>query len=181
MAGDKVPEPAGLVHVGKVTKPHGIRGEVKIYSLSGQPENFRDYPQLILVDEGGERREYKVGKFRVQGNFAVVGLPGVADRNSAAELVGCQVWVGEDYLVPLDEDEFYWHDVMGAEVVDLDGNSLGRLVSLLATGGADLMVVRQNEEEVLIPSQPEFLVEIGPEKIIVDLPPGLLDINRRDT
>ncbi len=174
-------EPAGLVHVGKITKPHGIRGEVKIYSLSQQPENFRDYPQLVLIGEDGERRESKVGKFRVQGNFAVVSLAGVADRNSAEELVGCQVWVAEEYLPPLADDEFYWHDVMGAEVVDQDGNSLGKLDSLLATGSADLMVVRQGDDEVLIPSQPEFLIEIGPEKIIVDLPPGLLDINRRDT
>lgn len=179
MGGGKVTEPTGLVHVGKVTKPHGIRGEVKIYCLSGQPGNFRDYPKLVLVEEGGQRRECTVKKFRSQGNFAVVVLDGVTDRNGAEELIGSEVWVAEEYLAPLPDDEFYWHDIMGAEVVDQEGHSLGNLTSLMATGGDELMVVRQDGEEVLIPSRPEFIVEIGPERIIVDLPPGLLDINRK--
>lgn len=179
MVDDKVTEPAGLVHVGKVTKPQGIRGEVKIFSLSEQPENFRDYLLLVLIDEDGQRQEFAVTAFRHQGNFAVVALDGVLDRNRAEELVGCQVWVAEKYLAPLADDEFYWRDVMGAEVVDLEGNSLGRLTSLLAAGGGEMMVIRQDGEELLIPSRPEFLVEIGPEKIVVDLPQGLLDINRK--
>ena len=179
MVGAKLTEPAGHVHVGKITKPHGIRGELKVYSLSGQPENFHDYPHLVLVDEKGQSQEFEVAKLRVQGKFAVTGLNGVTDRNRAEELIGCQVWVDEKYLDSLEDDEFYWHDVMGAEVVDHEGNSLGVLSSLLTTGGGELMVVRQGREEVLIPSRPEFLVEISPEKIIVDLPPGLLDINRK--
>ncbi len=173
-----VTEPSGLIHVGKITKPHGIRGEVKIYSLSGQPENFRDYPQLVLV-QGDEQRRYAVKTCRSQGNFAVVALDGVADRNRAEDLVGCQVWVAEEYLAPLADDEFYWHQVMGAEVVDLEGHALGTLTSLMVAGGVDLLVVEQAGEEMLIPSREEFLVEIGADKIIVDLPPGFLDINRR--
>ena len=173
-----VTEGTGLVHVGKVTKPHGIRGEVKIYSLSGQPENFRDYPRLILVEEGEQGQHFTVKTFRSQGNFAVLALDGVVDRNRAEELVGCQVWVAEEYLASLAEDEFYWHDVMGAEVVDLEGHTLGKLTSLMVAGGVDLLVVEQDGEEVLIPSRPEFLVKIGAEKIIVDLPPGFIDINR---
>lgn len=173
-----VTEGTALVHVGKVTKPHGIRGEVKIYSLSGQPENFRDYPCLILVAEGGQGQQYTVKAFRNQGNFAVVVLDGVVDRNRAEELVGCQVWVAEEDLACLADDEFYWHHVMGAEVVDLEGHTLGKLASFMTAGGVDLLVVEQGGEEVLIPSQPEFLVKIGAEKIIVDLPPGFLDINR---
>lgn len=172
-------ELAGLVHVGKVAKPHGIRGEVKIYCLSGQPDNFRAYPQLVLVEEGGQQRQWAVKKCRSQGNFAVVVLDGVTDRNGAEELIGFEVWVAEEYLGPLADDEFYWHDVMGAEIIDQEGHSLGHLTSLMATGGDELMVVQQDGEEVLIPSRPEFIVEIGPERIIVDLPPGLLDINRK--
>jgi 16S rRNA processing protein RimM len=179
VAGAKVTEPAGLVHVGKVAKPHGIRGEVKIYCLSGQPDNFADYPRLVLIDEDGRQRHWAVKKCRSQGNFAVVVLDGVSDRNGAEELIGSEVWVADEYLAPLAADEFYWHDVMGAEVVDREGHTLGILTSLMATGGDELMVVRQDEDEVLIPSRPEFIVEIGPERIIVDLPPGLLDINRK--
>jgi ribosomal 30S subunit maturation factor RimM len=67
---------------------------------------------------------------------------------------------------------------MGAEVVDLLGNVIGNLVSLMTTAGGELLVVRKDSDEVFIPSRPEFLVEIGPDRIMVDLPPGLLDINR---
>lgn len=179
MVAGKKAELVGHVHVGKITKPQGIRGEVKVFCMSGQPDNLRAYSHLVLVDEGGRQHDYTVTKCRVQGNAAIAALAGVSDRNRAEELVGWQVWVAEDDLAPLADDEFYWHDVMGAEVVDRDGNSLGTLTSLMNTAGAELMVVRQKEEEVLIPYQSEFLVEIGPERIVVDLPPGLLDINRK--
>jgi 16S rRNA processing protein RimM len=178
VVGTKIVEPAGLIHVGTVAKPHGIRGEVKIFCLSGQPENFRDYSSLVLIAENGERCDFTVSAFRVQGKFVVVALAGVLDRNRAEELYGSQVWVGKEYLAPLARDEFYWHDVMGAEVVDLLGNVIGNLVSLMTTAGGELLVVRKDSDEVFIPSRPEFLVEIGPDRIIVDLPPGLLDINR---
>ncbi|MBU0681572.1 MAG: ribosome maturation factor RimM [Proteobacteria bacterium] len=178
MVGAKNVEPTGLIHVGTVAKPHGIRGEVKIFCLSGQPENFRDYPALVLIAEDGERCDYTVSSLRVQGKFVVVALAGVIDRNRAEELYGSQVWVDQEYLAPLADDEFYWHDVMGAEVVDVQGNVIGNLISLMTTGGGELLVVRKDSDEVLIPSRPEFLVEIGADRIIVDLPPGLLDINR---
>lgn len=178
MAGTTGKEAARLIHVGTVSKPHGIRGEVKIYSLSGQPQNFRDYTRLVLIDAAGKRADHAVTAFRAQGKFAVVGLAGVADRSRAEELDGCQVWVAASALAPLAEDEFYWHDVMGAEVVDREGKVLGTLTGLMAAGGADLMVVRQGDDEIFIPSRPEFIVEIGAARIIVDLPPGLVDINR---
>jgi 16S rRNA processing protein RimM len=178
MAGGKVIGPPGLIHVGTITKPQGIRGEVRIHSLSGQPENFRDYPEIVLIAEKDRPRNYKVTSFRSQGNVAVVALAGVADRNGAEALVGCQVWVAEEALAPLAADEFYWHEVMGAEVKDLEGNFLGNLTSLLTAGGTELMVVQQDGEEMLIPSGPEFVVEIGRAGIIVDLPPGFHEINR---
>ncbi|PLX50598.1 MAG: 16S rRNA processing protein RimM [Desulfobulbaceae bacterium] len=172
-------KPGGLIQVGKIGKPHGLRGELKIYSLADRPSNFLTYRHLILLAEAGEPHEYEVAKVRIKGNFAIVALAGVTDRNQAEELVGCQVWVPPEYLAPLADDEFYWHTVMGAEVVDRQGQVLGRLASLMSAGGGEVMVVRDRDEELLIPSLPEFLVEIGPEKIVVDLPDGLLDVNRK--
>ena len=89
--------PAGVntgeyVLLGKVTKPHGIRGEVKIFPFSGQPENFLEYEEIILAPEGSEKRvPYRIIKARVQGKQALVQLEGCSTRTDAESLVGWQV------------------------------------------------------------------------------------------
>jgi 16S rRNA processing protein RimM len=171
---------AQFVHVGTLTKPHGIRGDLKIISFSGEPENFQGYPELIVVDEQEQMSEYSVLKCRSQGRFAVVSLKGVTTRNQSEALTGRQVWVAESYLPDLDASEFYWRDAMGKDVTGLDGQHIGTLVNLFDAGGQDMMVVQTDDGEVLIPGQSEFVVEINEFGVVVDLPPGLLEVNVKE-
>ncbi len=168
------------VHVGKVTKPHGIRGDLKIISFSDEPDNFQDYPELVLVDRSEQMSEYTVTKCRSQGRFAVVSLKGVTTRNQSEALVGMQVWVAESYLPELDDSEFYWRDAMGKQVVTATGQEIGRLINIFDAGGRDMMVVQTEQGEVLIPGQAEFIVEMNESGIVVDLPPGLLEVNVKE-
>lgn len=171
---------AQYVHVGTLTKPHGIKGDVKIVPFSGEPERFHDYPELILVDGQERLSEYAVSKCRTQGRFAVVSLKGVITRNQSEALTGRQVWVAESYLPDLDESEFYWRDAMGKDVTTLDGQHIGTLVNIFDAGGRDMMVVQTEDGEVLIPGQSEFVVEVNESGIVVDLPPGLLEVNVKE-
>ena len=170
------------VQVATVTKAHGIKGEIKIYPFSGSPENFTLYTSLILVDKNKEAaKKIKLLNSRTQGNSAVVTLAGITSRSDAEELVGSEIWVSQNELPTLDEDEFYWNDFEGMEVFSRKGEYLGQVKSLIATGAHDILVVSGDEEEYLIPVRDEFVVEYSVEekKIIIDPPEGLLEINKR--
>lgn len=168
------------VHVGKITKPHGIKGEVKILALSGEPEPFMVYRDVMLVDGQGQITRVALKKCRVQGRFAITLLDGITSRNQSEDLAGVQVWVDEAYLPELDESEFYWRDAMGRDVVSKDGQIIGRLINIFDAGGTDMMVVQTDLGEVLIPGQAEFIVEVSESGLVVDLPPGLLEVNLQD-
>ncbi len=177
---ENVEKLAQYVHVGKLSKPHGIRGDLKIISFSGEPDNFKDYPKLVLVDEQGRMSEFTVSKCRSQGRFAVVTLEGVTTRNQSEAMAGMEVWVSESYLPDLDDSEFYWRDAIGKHVIGQDGQVIGTLINLFDAGGRDMMVVETDHGEVLIPGQSEFIVEINESGIVVDLPPGLLEVNVKE-
>ncbi len=169
---------ADLVLLGRITKPHGIRGEIKVYPYSGLPENFLAYSRLVL--RGGDgllERSWNVEKARVQKRQVLLKLEGCDSRNEAETLVGREVWIQRADLPAIGEDEFYLHDLLGREVVARDGTVYGVVTGMLATGAHDIARVKQGGREYLVPLVPEFLVSVTEGRIVVDLPPGLLEIN----
>jgi len=169
------------VLVAKVSKPHGIKGEIKVYPFSENPENFKFYSSLVFVDPAEKAaREVKLSRSRSQGRMAVLTLSGVASRNDAEDLVGCEVWASKDDLPELAGEEYYWNDFEGMEVYTQKGFDLGHVSSLMSTGAHDILVISGRGAEYMIPMREEFIVEINEAdgKIIVDPPEGLLEINR---
>ena len=169
-----------FILLGKVTKPHGIRGEVKVYPFSGQPENFLHYREVFFaLREEGERIPYTVEKCRVQGNQVLLQLKGCSTRSEAEELVGRQVWLDSQDLPELEKDEYYWHDFVGKRVITEDGNELGKVTGILETGAHDILAVNDQNNEYLIPVIDTFLISYDDNEVVLKLPPGLLDINRK--
>lgn len=167
------------LEVGTVGKAHGIRGQFKLYSASNQPENFLHYPEIILACATGKLLTLSLDAIRLQGNFAVVSSSSITTRNQAVALTGCRVWVKEDHLPTLGDDEFYWRDIMGASVISRAGDEIGVLTNIFTAGSTDILVIKNGAEEVLIPAQPNFLHAVTTSQIIVDLPPGMLEINKK--
>ena len=169
----------GYVLLGKVSKAHGIRGEIKVYPYSGHPEQFAAvYRHLsLLSDTESVPVVYTVERARVQGKQVLLKLENCSDRTAAQQLVGQQVYVLQDDLPELDEDEFYLQELQDKEVFDTSGNLLGQSHHIIETGAQDLLVVQQDGKEYLIPVVGAFIVAIEKEKVVLDLPPGLLEIN----
>ena len=165
--------------LGKITKPHGIRGEVKMYPYSGQPENFLNY-RKIYVDSGVDdaRIPYTVERARVQGNTVILKMAGCEDRNLAEALVNREVWLEYGDLPELSDDEYYWADLDGKLVCTDDGVELGRVTGILDTGAHGILSVTGKGNEYLIPIRKEFVVRIDDHEVVLRLPPGLLEINR---
>ncbi len=167
-----------FVLLGKVTRAHGIRGEIRIHPYSGEPENFRNYRTLYLSLEGSSgRRPFVSERARVQGRQALVRLKGCTSRDQAELLVGCEVWLRSEDLPTLDEDEYYLHEMQGRRAVTRQGDEIGVVTGIMATGAHEILVVRHGTREHLIPLVAEFLVRIEKERVVLDLPPGLLEIN----
>ena len=171
-----------LVPVGKVTKAHSIRGEIKVHPFSGSPETMLQYAELFLAAEAEEDGvappvAYQVERIRVQKKAVLLQLKGCNDRNAAEKLIGLQVSVHEDALPKPEPDEFYLRDLEGRLVRTEEGRIVGRISGFLANSAQDILRVTAENEEYLIPLVPEFLLAVAEDEVTVSLPPGLLEIN----
>lgn len=135
------PSAEDLVVLGKITSVHGVRGEVKIYSFTDPIDNLLDYRQWTLKRDG-EVRQMELVNGRLQGKVLVVKLKGLDDREVARTFAGFDICVPREQLPDLDDGEFYWYQLVGLKVIDLQGQLLGRVDHLLETGANDVMVVK---------------------------------------
>lgn len=166
------------VLVGEVTKAQGLHGELRIHCYSGQPENFRSYKNLVLVGKTGEiSAPFPLMALRVQGPAVIVRLREISDRNRAERYIGHGVLIDRKDLPPPKQGEFYWRDLEGRKVLATDGRELGTVVQLFSNGAQDIMVINDGEREYMVPVVEGIVVSIGQEEILIDPPPGLLEIN----
>jgi len=170
------------VVVGKVSKAQGLAGEVKIVHFTGQANELFSYQSLLVENKNGECQSLSVEYWRLQGNFAIAKFREITDRDGAERLVGAEISVLRSQMPPLTPDEFYWHEIVGMRVVTDQGQELGDVTSLIATGANDVMVVTGRGHEYLIPLIQELIVtQDNQTKTLVIAPmDGLLDLNLSD-
>lgn len=167
-----------LVLLGRVSGPHGIKGELKVRLYSGEPESLLGYSSLLLaVGENAEPKAWKVEQSRAHKSWTLVKLEGCSDRSSAEQLQRADVYIHEDELPKLKEGEFYLRDLEGKLVKTEDGSVVGVITGLLNGGVQDILQVENNGQEHLIPLVPEFVVRVDEDALIMALPSGLLEIN----
>jgi 16S rRNA processing protein RimM len=164
------PAEQSLFQVGHINGVYGVKGWVKIFSDTRPRENIFSYsPWWIELKQGW--REISVVNSRMQGKGLVAQIEGIDDRDQALELVSCKIVVSRDQLPAPDEDEYYWSDLMGLEVINLSGESLGKVKELLETGGHDVLVVESETDQHLIPFVPQVYI------LDVDLDSGKIKVD----
>lgn len=180
---------SGKLPLGAINGVFGVHGWNKVFSDTVPRENIVGYGVWYLADKNDKRsdvwKRYEVTAGKVQGKNVVVKLDGIDDRDAAQRLVGCQVAVERDQLPPLSGDEYYWSDLLGFKVVDLQQRPIGVLERMFETGANDVMVVRaagavadsgakMPEQEILVPWIRDSVVKnVGLEEqvIVVDWDP----------
>lgn len=158
--------------VGEITGAYGIKGWVKIQSYTVPPKNILGYGPWI-VEYAGISQEFKVLNGHAQGASVVAQLEGIEDRDLALKLRSGQISVPRDRLPPLETGHYYWADLVGLTVSNLEGVAFGTVTDMLATGSNDVLVV-QGERERLIPFVPEQYVktvDLEQGNILVDWDP----------
>ncbi len=145
------------VVVGKVTKAHGLRGEVVVLVISDNPDRF-DPGSSVFLEDG---KELRIGASRPNGGRLLVSFEGVTDRNAADLLRGSWLVVPLSMLPELPEGDYWPHQLVGCQVVTESGRSLGAIHDVLANPANDLWAaVDDAGTETLIPAIREVVVDV---------------------
>ncbi len=157
-----------LIQLGFVGAPFGVRGWVKLRSHTDPAERLLQHRRL-QIGQAGAWREYRIEATGKSGGSLTAKLAGVEDRDQAAALRGAQICVHRAELPPRSDKDFYRADLIGCEVVDLNGLGLGVVHHFIETAEQALMVVR-GAKEVWVPAVPRHLrrVDLQARRIVVD-------------
>lgn len=167
-------------NLGYFSKTRGFKGELSLFLDVDDPNEYANLDRL-LVDLNGVLTPFFIEKITIRNNgFADVFLEGVSDRDMATNLSGKTVFLPLTELPELPEDQYYLHDLVGMEVSDTKGNSIGSVHEVLDYTNNPMLSVILDQNEVLIPISDPFISQVDKKakKIIVDLPDGLLEINK---
>ncbi len=145
----------GELVVGVVLGPWGIKGDLRVKLLSDVAGRFE--PGSVLLLDGEPARIVRTHPHK---DGLRVHLDIVPDRNVAELHKGSYLTIEDEEAAPLPEGTYYHHDLMGLEVVDESGESLGRVTEILETGANDVYVVRDDGNEVLLPAVKEVVLKI---------------------
>jgi 16S rRNA processing protein RimM len=161
-------DPSALIQLGFVGAPFGVRGWIKLRSHTDPPERLLEHRSLVL-GQGSVRQSYRIEASGRSGGALTVKLAGVDNRDQAQALRGAQVCVPRSELPERDDRDYYRADLIGCEVVNLDGISLGSVQHFIESPAQVLMVVR-GTREFWIPAVPQHLrrVDLQARRVVVD-------------
>lgn len=153
-------------------KPHGLAGEVQVQILTDFPDRFDTLKTVYL---GEHYTPAVLESQRRHGRRILLKFEGCEDREEADKLRGELIYVPVDEAVPLEEDEYYVHEIVGLQAWTTEGEYLGRIEEVIHTGSNDVYVVRDSVRETLIPALSDVVLKIDTEqgRIEVQLMKGL--------
>lgn len=164
---------ARFLVIGQVSKPHGVRGEVRVQPHTDLPERFT-WLETVYVGED-DPQPVAVESVRFHQGVVLLKLAGYDDREAVQTLRGEWLLVPEAEGIPLEEGEYYLYQLEGLRVYSETGEYLGKLITVLETGANNVFVVEGESGEILLPDTKEVIQAIDFENgcMTVHLLPGL--------
>ena len=148
----------GTVVIGRVRGVFGVKGWVRVQDYSSRIGDILQYDTWLLKqDQGWMSRTVLEGRLHQKG--VICHLKGYDDRSEAKELMDADIAIARDRISELEAGEYYWHQLEGLEVLNLNGEYLGRVDHLLETGANDVLVLK-GEQERLVPYTPGVVVDV---------------------
>jgi len=166
-----------LITIGKVVKPFGVKGEMKIEPMTDFPDRFTGLKRVSLVSPAGVELAGKVTSMRYADAVPLIHFAGYDSPEKAKELNGWFLKVPEEEVVPLPEGTYYWFELIGMDVMTEDGENLGQIVDVFETGSNDVYVVKRGGKELYLPATREVikLVDRKTKQMVIHLVPGLME------
>ena len=165
--------------VGKIVNTHSLKGEVKVISSTDfEEERFKKGSKLLITRGNQLIREVVVQSYRNHKNFLLVKFEGIDSVEEAEKLKNLQIKIDSDEVVELEENEFYFHQIIGCEVFDENDKNLGEIIDILTPGANDVWVIKgENGKEILIPYIEDVVkkIDITSKKVNIEVMEGLID------
>jgi 16S rRNA processing protein RimM len=164
-----------LFEAGKIVKTQGLKGTMKVASYLEKGDTLQSLTEVFIHRGSQGDLPFEVRKIRIQDRFFFLDLAGIDSIDAARDFVGCSLLIPRGRLAELPDDEFYWHELLGMEVVTQTGKSLGRIMSIFPTGSNDVYVCSDGETEILLPAISDVVKKIDRQnrKMVVELLEGL--------
>ena len=164
--------------VGVIASTHGLSGEVNVFPTTEDPSRFKKLKEVTLHTNRGEELELHVQSARFFKKFVIVKFKEFNNINEVEKFRGCELTIARKDALKLEPGEFYCADLIGLDIVDEDGNTLGKVSDIIQTGANDVyeMTSENREDKVYIPAIKDCVKEINIEKgqIIIHVMDGLL-------
>jgi 16S rRNA processing protein RimM len=169
-------EKESCFHLGKITKTHGLKGEVQIWLDVDKPEAYAKLKSLYLEIKG-ELVSYDIQQIQIRGKKSILKLKVFNKIEEAEPIIGSEIYLPLEKLPKLNGKAFYYHDVIGYTLKN-NGEAIAPIKAIYESTGQDLFACDIDEAEILIPIVDDFIVEIDHQNKSIDLslPDGLLDI-----
>ena len=166
-----------LLQVGVITSTHGVRGEVKVFPTTDDPERFKTLKH-VLLDTGREKKPLEIQGVKFFKQFVILKFKGIDDINDIERYRGKSLYVTRENAVKLKKDEYFIADLIGLFVENEDGSFQGTLKDVLETGANDVYIVTDQNtgKDVLIPAIKDCILQVDVEQgfMKVHLLDGLL-------
>ncbi len=136
--------PKRPIVMGKIGSTYGTRGWIRVFSSTEIPESIFNYQPWLIQTKSGQRQLINTEHWKPHSKYLIAKIKGVDDKNAAHFLTHCEIIIDSDKLPLLEEDNYYWKDLLGSQVVTIIGYKLGEVIDIMETGSNDVIVVRSN-------------------------------------
>ena len=172
----KLPDPNKFIAIGKIVKPIGIKGNLKVIYLTDFPDRFNDLEKVFLFDEiknsfysdkGSSGFEFVISEQKSFDKYLNIKFEGYDSINEINEFINLIIMIDEKDRVKIDKGSFYFYELVGSEFYD-KGILIGKVKSVVNYGSGDLFNIDTDGREILIPFLKEFIVNIDIKKKRID-------------
>jgi len=174
--GEEHKEPDTII-IGRVVKPHGVKGALKIEPITDDPGRFNQLKRVFLGSDSICERVVTIKKVQFQAKYVILTLDEITTRDAALDLGSKYLHIPLTETMPLPEGAYYYYQLIGLKVITENNQVVGVLKDVRTYPAHDLLVVKNKEREILVPDNAEFVKEINLEKgvIVIHAIDGLLE------
>ncbi len=163
--------------IGKIIKPFGVKGEVKVFPITDNAGRYEEL-EFVVLKNGDSFDKVEVEGLRYLNEYVLLKLKNFDTRNHVEELRGKYLYVARENAVKLDDSSYYYYDLIGCSVRTLSGDILGDVYNIQNTGSCDIYFVRSQDEgkkELLVPAISQVIkkIDIAEKEIIIEVIDGL--------
>jgi 16S rRNA processing protein RimM len=158
-----------LFPIGRVVKPHGVRGRMKVEYFGEDLRSFASYREIFIEDEKGRPESFEILEASPQPPRLILRLKGIEKIEQAQPLIGKMILIDKEALPGLEEGVYYWADLLGMKVETREGKRIGKVREIFSTRAHDVYVVEGKRGEISLPAIGEVILSVDLGKRVIQV------------